>query len=165
MARTARKVEGDLGQLLALVDEAFEGRAWHGPTLWGAIRGVEAGRAAWRPAPTRHNIWEVVVHAAYWKHVVRRRLTGHRGDRFPFRGDDWFERPSGPRTWKQDVRLLADEHRKLRRAIVTFDPLLLERLVHGKRHTAEFTIRGIAAHDLYHAGQVRLLEALQSGRG
>ena len=64
-----------LDVLIAMVDEGFEGKAWHGPTLRGSLRGVTARQAAWRPAPRRHNIWELTVHAAYWKHTVRRRLA------------------------------------------------------------------------------------------
>ncbi len=30
--------------------------------------------AAWRPQADRHNIWEHVLHAAYWKYTVKRRL-------------------------------------------------------------------------------------------
>src|SRR5919204_2794110 len=61
--------------LLDLVDEAFDRRAWHGPTLYRSVRGVTSAQAVWRPAPGGHNIWEVLLHAAYWKHQVRRRLS------------------------------------------------------------------------------------------
>ncbi len=61
--------------LLDLLDEAFDKKSWHGPNLRGSIRGVTAQQAAWRPGPDRHNIWELTLHAAYWKYVVRRRLT------------------------------------------------------------------------------------------
>src|SRR5437879_1186142 len=37
--------------LLTLLDEAFDKRSWHGPNLRGAIRGVTAEQAAWRPRP------------------------------------------------------------------------------------------------------------------
>ena len=49
--------------LLDLVDEAFDRKAWHGTTLLGSIRGVSVDAAAWRPAPRRHNIWELTLHA------------------------------------------------------------------------------------------------------
>src|SRR5205807_1876418 len=65
--------------LLDAIDLAFDHRAWHGPNLRGSIRGVTSREAAWRPGSGRHNIWELVVHAAYWKYAARRRL---RGDRF-----------------------------------------------------------------------------------
>ena len=154
--------------LLALIDEAFDRGAWHGPTLLGSLRGVTARQAAWRPSPRRHNIWEVTVHAAYWKYAVRRRLTGEKRGSFALKGSNWFERPVGKlgagneRTWEEDVRLLIDQHRKLRAVIADLPVRALERPVQGKRHTAAYTIRGIAAHDLYHAGQIQLLKRLHT---
>ena len=41
--------------------------------LWGTSCPQEP---SWRPGEGLHNIWEIVVHAAYWKYVVWRRLTG-----------------------------------------------------------------------------------------
>ncbi|HEY6384600.1 MAG TPA: hypothetical protein VIX91_02850 [Candidatus Acidoferrum sp.] len=34
--------------LLKLLDEAYKKKAWHGPNLRQAIRGVSAGLGAWR---------------------------------------------------------------------------------------------------------------------
>jgi len=141
------------------LDEAFKGPAWHGPTLLGSLRGVDARRAAWRPAPGRHNIREIVVHAAYWKYVVRRRLTGEKRGRFPLRGSNWFAVP-GKRTWEDDVKLLVEQHAQLRDAVRRLPRRRLRAIVAHARDTAAYTIRGIAAHDLYHAGQIQLLKRL-----
>ena len=79
--------------LVKALDEAFDRKGWHGANLRGSIRGMAADTAAWRPAPGRHNIWEIVVHAAYWKYAVRRRLLGEHRGRFAIKGSNWFERP------------------------------------------------------------------------
>ena len=63
---------GEIALLVGLIDRAFDRRSWHGMNLRGSIRGMSAKEAAWRPAPARHNVWEIVVHAAYWKYAVRR---------------------------------------------------------------------------------------------
>ena len=139
---------------LDLLDEAFDKKSWHGPNLRGSIRGVTAQQAAWRPGPDRHNIWELTLHAAYWKYVVRRRLTGEKRGSFVLPGSDFFARPSAEASetaWKADIKILRDEHRKLR-AVVS-------KLASPSRAQAHL-IRGIAAHDLYHAGQIRLLRRL-----
>jgi DinB superfamily len=149
-------------ELLSMVDEAFDGRAWHGPTLRRAVRGVTPAQAAWRPGPDRHNIWEVAVHAAYWKHEVRRRITGAKREPFPLKGENWFAVDG--RSWPDAIGLLVDEHRALRAAIEKLPPSAFGRRVRG-RDTAAFTIRGIAAHDLYHAGQIQLLRRLQEKGG
>ena len=150
--------------MTAYLDEAFAGPSWHGPALYTALRGVTPKQAAWRPGRGRHSIWELVVHAAYWKHVVRQRLSGRRAERFPLRGTNWFVRPSGDRTWHDDVRLLAEEHERLREVVKRLSPRSMTRIVGHGRDTAAYTIRGIAAHDLYHAGQIQLLKRLQRGR-
>jgi DinB superfamily len=147
--------------ILALVDEAYEKPAWHGPNLSQSIRGLSAKQAAWRPGPGRHNIWEITLHGAYWKYVARRRIEGAKRGSFALKGSNFFARPEEGKlneaAWKADKALLDREHRALREAVAKVlqtgaAPKLL-------RH-----IYGVALHDVYHAGQVRLLRRLQ-GRG
>ena len=151
--------------LLDLVDEAFDRKAWHGTTLLGSIRGVSVDAAAWRPAARRHNIGELTVHAGYWKYAVRRLLAGEKRGSFALKGSNWFTRPAAgarrdEKAWAADVRLLIAEHRRLRETIAALPERALEQRLKGKRYTAAFTIRGIAAHDLYHAGQIQLIKRL-----
>jgi hypothetical protein len=150
--------------LLALLDEAFERRSWHGPNLRGALRGLRAARAAWRPAPRRHSAWEIALHAAYWKYAAWRRLTGEKRGSFARAGSNWFPQPTpaGERAWKQDVALLVACHERLRASVARLVDEDLARMTPGGRETIGRLVRGIAAHDLYHAGQVQLLKRLGS---
>jgi hypothetical protein len=43
-------------------------------------------------------------------------------------------------------------------------PRDMKRIAAHGHDTAAYTIRGIAAHDLYHAGQIQLLKRLQRAR-
>lgn len=150
-----------LKMLVDLVDEAFDHRSWHGTTLRGSLRAVRENEAAWRPGPARHNIWEVAVHAAYWKYAVWRRLTGTKRGRFPRQGSNWFPCPDASgRRWREDLALLDDMHAQLRETVAQLDPTALERRV-GAAFTTAALVRGIAAHDLYHAGQIQLLKRLR----
>ena len=79
--------------VLALLDEAYEKKTWHGPNLKQSIKGVTAKQAAWRPGTGRHNIWEVMLHAAYWKYAVRRRIEGGKRGSFVLKGSNFFTRP------------------------------------------------------------------------
>jgi hypothetical protein len=143
--------------LLAALDEAFDKKSWHGPNLRGAIRGINAEQAAWRPEGDRHNIWELTLHAAYWKYVVRRRLLKDKRGSFVLPGSNFFERPEDgaalQTAWKKDIAILEAEHGKLRAAVADLADKALT-------PAAQHLIRGAAAHDLYHAGQIRLLRRL-----
>ena len=150
--------------LLASIDEAYDRRSWHGANLRGALRGVTHTEAAWRPGEDRHNIWEFVVHAAYWKYDIRRRLTGDKGRSFALDGSNFWARPieGTAAEWKADLLLLQREHDALRRAIEAFPPARWSRKAPGKPFAFEGLVRGVAAHDLYHAGQIQLLKRLQN---
>ncbi|HSM52280.1 MAG TPA: DinB family protein [Thermoanaerobaculia bacterium] len=153
--------------LLAALDEAYDRRSWHGTNLRGSLRGMRAEEAAWRPAPGRHNAWELAVHCAYWKYAVRRRLTGAKRGSFPLAGSSWFPRPEAgvdaEAAWRSDLRLLAAEHRALREAVAGLAPADLARRPAGGRETVAGLVRGVVAHDLYHAGQIQLLARLRPG--
>ena len=149
--------------LLASIDEAYDKRSWHGTNLRGSLRGVTLDQAAWRVRPDRHNIWELMVHAAYWKYDIRRRLTGEKSHSFAIEGSNFWTRPleGTPGEWRRDLRLLEDEHAKLRAAVAAFPASRWTRQAPGKPFNFGGLVRGVAAHDLYHAGQIQLLKRLQ----
>lgn len=153
--------------LLRQVRQAFDQRAWHGTNLWGSIRAVTAEEAAWRPAPDRHNVWELTVHAAYWKYRVYRLLTSSPPRSFDLPGSNFFARPdaAGGATWDGDRDLLRAWHERLLRAVEEFDPERLRERTGRNWYTFEDLILGVASHDLYHAGQIQLLKRLREGGG
>lgn len=151
-----------LDVLVRLLDEAYERKAWHGTNLRGAIRGVSAEHAVWRPGPKRHNIAELVLHAAYWKYTVRRRLTGLKKGSFAVKGSDWFERERiDEGQWREDLDILHQEHRLLRASVTELPPGRLDQKVGNSRHDHARLIYGAASHDLYHTGQISLIKRLR----
>ena len=154
----------DIRLLLDMVDQAYDRRAWHGTNLKGSVRGLEPAQAAWRPDPQRHNIWEIVVHAAYWKYAVRRRILGEKRGSFPMKGSNWFHLPRemSEAAWKADRDMLDECHRTMRDAIANIEVRQLHRRQGRTKFTYAQLIYGIASHDLYHAGQIQLLKKLQS---
>jgi DinB family protein len=156
-----RSIRPEIKSLLSALDEGFDHSAWHGPNLGYALRGVSAKQAAWRPAPARHNIWELVVHLAYWKYRVRQRLVNGKPGEFPERGTNWFRRSTGltEQLWRRDLALLKQQHQLLRQTVRRLDHSRLRVIFKGRRLGDH--IRGTAFHDIYHAGQIQLLRRLQ----
>ncbi len=157
-----KKLHPEIKFLLDLLDEAYEKKTWHGPNLRGSIRGLSIKQAAWRQSPKRHNIWEVVVHAAYWKYIVRRRLLGEKKGSFPLKGSNWFKRPESfsEKAWNQDIELLVHMHRNLCSAVANLSLADLKKTPAGSTVSNKAMIYGAAFHDVYHAGQIQLLKRM-----
>lgn len=143
--------------LLEILDRAFNKPSWHGPNLGGSFRGLDPKTAS-RSVRGRKSIWQQVLHAAYWKQRVLNKLAGTQP--FPRRGSNWPKLPDAitAGAWKEDQQLLHEIHGKLHAAVAALDP----------RQLADPRLRGmiygIAAHDVYHAGQIRLLRKMLKPR-
>lgn len=147
--------------LLRSFDEAYERRAWHGTNLRGALRGLSAEEAVWRPAAGRHNIWELVTHITYWKYAVWRRLTGVKRGSFTRKGSNWFESPDATeKAWREEIAHLASHHQRLREVIEKMPAKDFAAKSHPRYDNAAL-IAGVTAHDLYHTGQIQILKRLQ----
>ena len=157
-----KRIDPEIQLSLDLVNEGYRKKAWHGPNLRGSVRGLTPQEAAWRPAANRHNIWENVVHCAYWKYIVRRRILGEEKGSFPLKGSNWFARPeiASARAWEQDLELLETCHRTMYEAIAGLRATDLLVIPKGSTVSNANIIRGIASHDIYHAGQIQLLKRL-----
>jgi hypothetical protein len=159
-------LDPEILQLLEILDRAYERVSWHGPNLRGSLRGLTPAAAAWRPARGRHNIREIVIHCAYWKYTVRRRLLGEKRGSFPLKGSNWFARPAGrpgaaEAAVRADLMLLEEMHRSMCDSVEGLTARDLPRAVPGSRSVTHLMlVSGVAAHDLYHAGQIQLIKRL-----
>ncbi len=153
----------EMRALLAVLDQAYDHKSWHGTNLRGSLRGLTLDTIVFRPGPGRHNIWELAMHAAYWKYAAARQLAGEKRGHFPVKGSNYFVRPqeASEKAWRQDLAILDDCHKHLREVVARVPASRLHdaRGARGTWTAAEI-ITGIAAHDVYHAGQIQLLKRL-----
>jgi uncharacterized damage-inducible protein DinB len=136
---------------------AFEGEAWHGPSVLEAIQGVTAEQAAAHPIEGAHSILELVLHLGAGHRLVLRRLNG---DGHPLtHAEDWPPSSSSPDAWAEAVATLKQLHADLMAAVSAFPEERLDQpIVPEPPYTAFTQFIGITQHDLYHAGQIALLK-------
>ncbi len=153
------------GGLLALLGHAYDRPTWHGANLREALGGVSPLQALWRPTPERHNIWEFALHCAHWKRGVIRRLEGFDDEDFPRPPKDFPALPEATQAaWETDLSFLETIHQQLLGKVSAFNPARLSEPATDKENrTVAELVFGVAYHDIYHAGQIRLPLTLQQG--
>jgi hypothetical protein len=116
-----------------------------------AIRGVNA-KLARRSIGGRKTIWEQLLHAAYWKNVVIAKISGQSA--WERKGSNWVKipAPGSEKQWKEDMQMLLGLHRRLREVVGRKAAKLNEKEV--------WLVQGAAFHDIYHAGQIKLLRRM-----
>lgn len=153
-----------MNEVERIVDQlkrAFEGEAWHGPSVLEIIESITAPQASARPFDGIHSIWEIVLHIKAWEHAVLRRLWGERAE-LPTEEDWPVVAVTSNEAWEQTRQALKQGHDDLRNAIALLDESRLHRPIIEGMSSLYATLHGIVQHDLYHAGQIAILKKATS---
>lgn len=148
----------EIKRIKSQLRRAYEGQAWHGPSLKELLSDVTAEQAARRPVESAHSIWELVLHINAWERIVRLRLTNppavepSEEENFP------PVQETSEAAWAETLTRLEEGNRALRDAITELDQSRLAEIVPGTEYSVYFMLHGVIQHDLYHAGQIALLK-------
>ena len=145
---------------------AFNGDAWHGPSVLALLEGVTAVQAAAHPVPGAHSIWELTLHIAAWESACRRRLQGDQAQLTDEENFPQIENASED-AWQAAKQHLIANHQALLEAISSADESKLDRPIIENSDTpfssVYVTLHGGVQHDLYHAGQIAILKKALAG--
>ena len=149
----------EIERILDQLQRAYEGSAWHGPSVREVLAGVTAVQAHARPLGNAHSIWELVQHIAVWEDVGRRRLTGDRAQIAISSPEDWPPpEDTSEAAWEQAKTALDRGHQALVEAIARTPESRLDEPIFEGMSTVYVTLHGVIQHDLYHAGQIAMLK-------
>jgi len=145
---------------------AFDGDAWHGPSVSAILEGITAEQAAAHPIPGAHSIWELTLHIAAWEEACKRRLQGDRAQLT--NEEDWpTVKDTSEDSWQATKQHLRANHQELIDAISKVDEARLDKPIIDDAKipfsTTYVTLQGGVQHDLYHAGQIAILKKALQG--
>jgi uncharacterized damage-inducible protein DinB len=144
-----------------LYDEDWQ---WQ-PPLSGALRGLTGAQAAWKPAPPRHSIWQIVRHLILWKRGVLDAWDGDPPDGTQLGASDWKEVTGSEADWERDRQTLLELSAQFLTQAQALDDAGLSKEIawYTSGHAQPLAMRLVrtTTHDIYHAGQVMYVRALQ----
>lgn len=136
---------------------AFEGDAWHGPSVLEVLEGVSAHAAPAKPISGAHSIWELVLHIAAWDGAIRRRMEGQALQLSPEQ-DFPPVKDTSDSAWHSALESLKQRHADLIQGVLAMPDHRLTSQVPGKDYDFYHMLHGAVQHELYHAGQIALLK-------
>lgn len=136
---------------------AFDGESWTGPSVMDVLKDIQPEKAASKPIPNAHSIWEILEHTNSTMENVVRRL---KGDFTPFTDEmDWPKvTDTSEKSWKNLTDRLKKNHEELLAEVSKLSPDVLENPIREGYSTYYVTLHGLVQHNLYHLGQVSILK-------
>jgi|SRR5580658_8908785 uncharacterized damage-inducible protein DinB len=135
---------------------AFDGKAWHGPSLLELLEDIGAVTAAAKPLPNVHSIWELVLHIAVWDAAALRRLAGEKCQPSGTANFPPMPKPTEA-AWRKAISETKRTHDRLVKTVAALPESRLRDRCPGKRYDFYHLLHGVAQHELYHAGQIAIL--------
>ncbi|HUV06825.1 MAG TPA: DinB family protein [Spirochaetia bacterium] len=150
-----------INELLAnILDDAFNGSGWQGPdNLVGTVENATLDQLLYPSPHEGYCIWQIVLHCAYWKWFVLKILNSQKAGEFPRSPADFPSLPGvrNLETWRKDLRLLIDGHNTMQEVVRGFPVESLWKIAPNQNKDLPYVkyVYGVAAHDIYHTGQIR----------
>ena len=144
--------------LIAHFDSVFAGPNGDYPAVLEALAGINAARAAWKPAPEQNSIWQIVDHLRASKIWQIEMLEKGRAD-----PPVWIEPNGRESDWQAAVEQLVATHARLKDRLGRLSVKdLLAAPEPGSPQTLLELLLSIAAHEAHHGGQIDYLKGLQA---
>ena len=151
-------------RIVEQLQRAYNGDAWYGPSMRGALEGVDARQAVARPEPNAHSICEIVLHVTAWTREVTRRLRSGVAQE-PADGDWPAVTAVADSDWQAILATMDAAQEELLKVVAALDEGQLDDRIGDVRDRAlgsgvsrYVTVHGLVQHHAYHAGQISLLK-------
>jgi uncharacterized damage-inducible protein DinB len=126
-----------------------------------AIKGLTAQQAAWKPSPQRHSVWQIVRHVTHWKRFLLEAWDGKQPDPEAYGAADWQDAGGEDTAWRADVESLHAVSRQIAERVRDAGDEDLLQPIPGWKKPAAVDLIEMGTHDIYHAGQIQYIRALQ----
>jgi uncharacterized damage-inducible protein DinB len=163
MATRSETGTNEAARIADQLRRAFDGSAWHGPSLLELLADIDAATAAGKPLPNVHSIWELVLHIAVWDAAAIARIDGTKTQPA---GELNFPpvRMATPAPWRKAIANTKRTHDALVRKVAALPDSRLRTRCPGKRYDLYHLRHGVVQHELYHAGQIAILKKAGAAR-
>jgi uncharacterized damage-inducible protein DinB len=146
----------EIDRIVRLLEKTFDKQPWYGSSIVEILSRVDPEQSTVRQGET-HSIIELVLHMTSWRKFATQRLMGNA----EFEVTDEANFPN-PTNWKDALDQLHQSQEALLAAVKQFPENRLIELVPSKilKYTYYTLLHGIIQHDVYHLGQIALLQKL-----
>jgi uncharacterized damage-inducible protein DinB len=148
----------ELDRIKILLNAAFHGGAWHGPSVLENLKGIKP-KAAGNRQKDIHTIAELVYHITTWRIFALKKIQGDVEFVIKTEKQNWGNlKEIDEFEWETLQMELTLSHDELMAALDEKDDTLLMEIVPGAEYDFYTLLHGIIHHDLYHNGQIGILK-------
>lgn len=149
-------------EIIRSLSEIFEGEPWYGDSVMRKLENVPYVIGYKSCFPESHSVAQIVGHLISWKIFAAEKLKGNKDYTIEIdSAEDWPEiHVHSQKEWEELKRKLVAAQSEIYELLEKKeDDSFLEEKVSGKEYHFGYLLNGIIQHDIYHIGQIGLIES------
>ena len=148
--------------LVEKYQKVYNSAPWYGDSIVRILKNVNPKIVFIKAGEKSHSIAELVAHTIGWRDIVFNQIQGNRKFRLTQKDTfNWERFDKNEKTaWKSLLKELDKNQKKIISFLAKKDDEFLNSKAPKKKRTNEFLIEGVIQHDVYHLGQIALLNKI-----
>ena len=149
-------------QLVSTTENVMNGEPWYGNSVMKTIESIDFRMANNKLSETSHSIAEILSHMTNWKRFAIEKINGSAFYDIAIDSDtDWPSLSiSTLNEWNGLVKKFVNTHNEFMKTLENLSGPSLDQKIKGRNYNVQYLIEGIVQHDIYHLGQISLLQKL-----
>lgn len=148
-------------RLTNLLEQTFDGNPWFGDSIMAKLASIKAELANQIPPNGSKSVAMLVKHIINWRFFAIEKLSGN--DQFNIEmnsKEDWSAvLIHSEEDWETLLQELKHTQKELLSLIGSLSDQDLNRQVPGREYDFQYLVEGIIQHDVYHLGQIGVVNA------
>jgi uncharacterized damage-inducible protein DinB len=154
-------MKNEIEALIHRIDNTLNGEPWYGKAILSILEEVDAKKAAAHAGGSSHSILEILYHMNTWADFTLKRIEKDKNhDLVAAEAMDWRKMDTKLHNWKKALAEYKAIHKKIITILKTKDDDFLLEMVDYRKYNFRFLINGLMEHNIYHAGQIALMNKL-----
>ena len=147
--------------LIASLSEIFEGTPWYGDSVMKKLENLPHSIGYKTCIPQSHNVSEIVGHLLAWKKFAYEKLKDNKDYDIKLNSEmDWPAISiNTSKEWEEFKRELVSCQSGIYEELRTKPDDFLDENVPGRNYSFDFLLYGLIQHDIYHLGQIGLIQS------
>ncbi len=136
----------------------FNGTPWYGDAMMDKLGKLSSSLAQQKPSEKLHSIADIIWHIIAWREYVIEKMDGNAD--FDIELNTTADWQDAGLDWTALLEKLQQNQELLIAKLSKKSDEWLEEIVSGREHSFEVLLQGIIRHDVYHLGQIGLIQKL-----
>jgi uncharacterized damage-inducible protein DinB len=157
-------MQKEVDLIIHRLEESMSGEPWYGKSVLALLSEIDPGMVYHKPGSQSHSMIELLYHMITWMEFVQQRLQKEQYlNPEDLEALDWRKTNPEIHTWNAGISQLTALSNKIIETLKNSSDGLLDETVDYRPYDFRYLLTGIIQHNIYHIGQIALLNKLLKG--